>query len=108
MNSPSISLSSPTGCRLRASSPRRGAGRVWRGIVGEKAERFRLLKNGADQAQPIRTRIWPLERPVAAVSRSHFDTATDSFLASLGPIERTASGSAIKFCQIAEGTADVY
>jgi 3'(2'), 5'-bisphosphate nucleotidase len=88
------------------AAPRRG--QVWRGIVGEKAERFRLLKNGADQAQPIRTRIWPLERPVAAVSRSHFDTATDSFLASLGPIERTASGSAIKFCQIAEGTADVY
>jgi 3'(2'), 5'-bisphosphate nucleotidase len=88
------------------AAPRRG--QVWRGIVGEKAVRLRLLKDGADQARPIRTRTWPRERPVAAVSRSHFDTATDSFLASLGPIERTASGSAIKFCQIAEGTADVY
>jgi 3'(2'), 5'-bisphosphate nucleotidase len=88
------------------AAPRRG--QVWRGIVGEKAERLRLLKDGADQAQPIRTRIWPRERPVAAVSRSHLDTATDSFLASLGPIERSPSGSAIKFCQIAEGTADVY
>lgn len=85
-----------------------GRGRLWRGIVGEKAERLRLLKDGADQAQSIRTRAWPRERPVAAVSRSHFDTATDAFLASLGPIERSASGSAIKFCQIAEGAADVY
>ena len=43
-----------------------------------------------------------------AVSRSHFDAATDAFLASLGSITRSTSGSAIKFCQIAEGTADVY
>ena len=73
-----------------------------------KAERLRLLEDGADQAQPIRTRAWPREGAVAAVSRSHFDTATDAFLASLGPITRTASGSAIKFCQVAEGAADIY
>ena len=42
------------------------------------------------------------------ISRSHFDAATDAFLKSLGPILRTASGSAIKFCQVAEGVADVY
>ncbi len=88
------------------AAPRRGW--VWRGVVGEKAERLRLLEDGADQAQPIRTRAWPRERAVAAVSRSHFDPATDAFLAALGPIERTASGSAIKFCQVAEGAADVY
>ena len=88
------------------AAPRRG--RVWRGVIGEKAERLRLLEDGADQVQPIRTRAWPRERAVAAVSRSHFDPATDAFLASLGPIERTASGSAIKFCQVAEGAADVY
>ncbi len=83
-------------------------GRVWRGVVGMKAERLRLLEDGADQAQPIRTRAWPREGAVAAVSRSHFDKATDAFLASLGPITRTASGSAIKFCQVAEGAADIY
>ncbi len=83
-------------------------GRVWRGVVGMKAERLRLLEDGADQAQPIRTRAWPREGAVAAVSRSHFDKATDAFLASLGPIARTASGSAIKFCQVAEGAADIY
>jgi len=83
-------------------------GRVWRGVVGIKAERLRLLEDGADQAQPIRTRAWPHEGAVAAVSRSHFDPATDAFLATLGPVTRSASGSALKFCQIAEGGADVY
>jgi 3'(2'), 5'-bisphosphate nucleotidase len=83
-------------------------GRLWRGVVGMKAERLRLLENGADQAQPIRTRVWPREGMVAAVSRSHFDKATDAFLAALGPIAQSASGSAIKFCRVAEGMADVY
>jgi len=83
-------------------------GRVWRGVVGMKAERLRLLEDGADQAQSIRTRVWPGEGAVAAVSRSHFDKATNAFLASLGQIARSASGSAIKFCQVAEGMADVY
>jgi 3'(2'), 5'-bisphosphate nucleotidase len=88
------------------AAPRRG--RVWRGVAGEKAERLRLLPGGADQAETIRTRNWPGPGAIAAVSRSHFDSATDAFLASLGSIARNASGSAIKFCQVAEGTADVY
>ena len=83
-------------------------GRVWRGVVGIKAERLRLLEDGADQAQPISTRTWPREGAVAAVSRSHFDPATDAFLAKLGPVTRSASGSALKFCQVAEGGVDVY
>jgi len=83
-------------------------GRVWRCVVGIKAERLRLLEDGADQAQPIHTRVWPHEGAVAAVSRSHFDPATDAFLAKLGPVTRSASGSALKFCQVAEGGADVY
>jgi len=83
-------------------------GRVWRGAVGIKAERLRLLEDGADQAQSIHTRVWPREGAVAAVSRSHFDPATDAFLATLGPVTRSASGSALKFCQVAEGGADVY
>jgi 3'(2'), 5'-bisphosphate nucleotidase len=83
-------------------------GQVWRGVVGEKAERLRLLADGADDARTIRTRRWPADGAVAAVSRSHFDSATDTFLATLGPLTRLAAGSAIKFCQVAEGAADVY
>jgi 3'(2'), 5'-bisphosphate nucleotidase len=88
------------------AAPRRG--QIWRGVVGEKAERLRLLTDGADQAKAIRTREWAGQDAVAAVSRSHFDGATDAFLASLGPVARNASGSAIKFCQVAEGAVDVY
>jgi 3'(2'), 5'-bisphosphate nucleotidase len=42
------------------------------------------------------------------VSRSHPDPATEAFVAKLGPLARDESGSAIKFCRIAEGLADVY
>ncbi len=62
---------------------------VWRGIVGEKAERLRLLADGADQAQAIHTRRWPAQSAVAAMSRSHLDPATEAFLARLEPIART-------------------
>ncbi|HEY6023600.1 MAG TPA: 3'(2'),5'-bisphosphate nucleotidase CysQ [Pseudolabrys sp.] len=88
------------------AAPQRG--QLWRGVVGEKAERLRLLADGAEDAQAIHTRRWPERGAVAAVSRSHFDDATEAFLASLGPITRNASGSAIKFCQVAEGAADIY
>jgi 3'(2'), 5'-bisphosphate nucleotidase len=83
-------------------------GQVWRGIVGRGAERLRLLAHGADQSQTIRTRHWPAQGGVAVVSRSHLDPGTESFLAQLGPITRAPSGSAIKFCQVADGSADIY
>lgn len=83
-------------------------GLVWRGVVGVKAERLRLLAGGADLAQPIHTRRWPEHDAIAAISRSHLDPATEAFLTRLAPITRQPSGSAIKFCQIAEGAADVY
>jgi 3'(2'), 5'-bisphosphate nucleotidase len=83
-------------------------GLVWRGVVGGKAERLRLLPDGADRAEPIRTRRWPHGEAIATMSRSHLDPNTEAFLARLSPIARQPSGSAIKFCQIAEGAADVY
>ena len=82
--------------------------KVWRGIVGRGAERLRMLADGADQAQAIRVRRWPAQNAVAVVSRSHLDPATEAFVGKLGQVGRDASGSAIKFCRIAEGTADVY
>ena len=42
------------------------------------------------------------------MSRSHFDPHTEEFLARLGPVTRNPSGSAIKFCYLAEGAVDVY
>jgi 3'(2'), 5'-bisphosphate nucleotidase len=81
---------------------------LWRGIVGGQAERLRMLPDGADQAEPIRARRWPEQGGVATVSRSHLDPDTEQFLAGLGPVTRNSAGSAIKFCRIAEGAADIY
>jgi len=82
-------------------------GKLWRGVIGYGAERLRLSGDGADRAEAISTRPWP-DAPVAVVSRSHMDAATDKFISALGPITRIARGSAIKFCHIAEGSADIY
>ena len=83
-------------------------GEVWRGIVGRSAERLRLTEHGAERAQAIRARRWPAQGGVAVVSRSHLDADTKKFLETLGKVEQLPSGSAIKFCQVADGSADVY
>lgn len=88
------------------AAPKRG--QIWRGVVGAGAERLRLTPDGAVEPQPIRTRRWPPQGVVAAMSRSHLDPATEAFLTRLGPLTRQPSGSAIKFCLIAEGAVDVY
>ena len=87
------------------AAPKRG--QLWRGVIGHGAERLRLSDSGGDRAEAIKTRSWP-DDPVATVSRSHMDAATDNFVSALGPIARVPCGSAIKFCHIAEGSADIY
>ena len=58
-------------------------------------------------ARPIRARPRP-DRLVATTSRSHLDPASEAFLAGLPVVSRIQVGSAIKFCRLAEGAADVY
>jgi 3'(2'), 5'-bisphosphate nucleotidase len=61
----------------------------------------------AGKAVPIRARPRPAQL-VAAVSRSHPDSKSDAYLASL-PVERRLTlGSSLKFALVAEGKADVY
>ena len=43
-----------------------------------------------------------------AASRSHADPRTEAFIRGLGPSERIAIGSSLKFCLVAEGRIDVY
>ena len=52
----------------------------------------------ADRQQPIR----------AVASRSHRDARTQAFLGTMHGCTTTALGSALKFCLVAEGAADVY
>jgi len=73
-------------------------GRLWCGAKGAGATR-----NGA----PIRAR--PVQAaPVALISRSHREAATDAWVARLPLAETVIVGSSVKFCTIAEGAADVY
>lgn len=80
-------------------------GSIFRGVVGQGAERLALDRIAAPVA--IHCRPAP-PRLTAAVSRSHLDPATSTFLDRIGVAERISCGSALKFCRIAEGAADVY
>jgi 3'(2'), 5'-bisphosphate nucleotidase len=85
---------------------------IWIGLVGQGAERLRLMP-GADIAAAservaIRTRARPQRGAVALISRFHRDPETDAYLDRFGNIEREVCGASLKFCRIAEGSADLY
>jgi 3'(2'), 5'-bisphosphate nucleotidase len=84
--------------------------RLWRGGIGVGAQTLRLAHGDVIDPQPIHCRAWPStgSTPVALVSRSHLDASTAAYLDRLGPLERRSCGSAIKFCHIAQGQADIY
>lgn len=86
-------------------------GCVYRGVVGRGAERLTFGDHDPTTPQavvPIRVRAAPAAGLVALVSRSHRDASTDAFLARLAVTELRSFGSALKFCRIAEGAADLY
>ena len=56
----------------------------------------------------IEVRALQGREPVAAVSRSHLNDETKALMARLGARDMRPAGSAMKFCLIAEGRADVY
>ncbi|MES2712606.1 MAG: 3'(2'),5'-bisphosphate nucleotidase CysQ [Pseudomonadota bacterium] len=73
-------------------------GRLWCGAKGAGATR-----NGrAICARRVRT------PPVALISRSHLEAATEAWVAARGVAETVVVGSSVKFCTIAEGAGDVY
>ena len=78
---------------------------AWRGIVGRGAERMAL----ADQSGRTAIRTRPRSaRPVIMISRSHLDPDTKAYLAGVAQASSVTCGSSIKFCRIAEGSADFY
>jgi len=87
-------------------------GLIYRGMARHGAERLAMAHDGtiADPAaaQPIGIRGAPPHNRVAMVSRSHLDAATIALLDRLHIGRRMACGSALKFCRIAEGLADIY
>lgn len=77
-------------------------GEVYYAVKGERAHR-----RVGDRAAPIFNRRTQSSL-IAAVSRSHGSDAGDSWLSGFGVESRIQCGSAIKFCRVAEGKADLY
>ena len=77
---------------------------LYYGARGEGAFRVR----GKADAEPIRPRARPAAGLVAVGSRSHAAHGTAGKSAHLGIADFLASSSSLKFCLVAEGTADVY
>lgn len=80
------------------------SGVTYGGIVGQGA--WRRGRGEAKQAIKVR----PLQDgPIRVVgSRSHRGPDLDGYLERLGPHEIVPMGSSLKFCVVAEGSADVY
>jgi 3'(2'), 5'-bisphosphate nucleotidase len=77
---------------------------LYYGARGEGAFRAR----GGEAPEPIRPRPRPVAGLTAVGSRSHAAHGTAEKGAHLGIAELVASSSSLKFCLVAEGTADVY
>ena len=77
---------------------------TYQGVPGVGAWR----QAGAAAPEPIRVRPRAAD-PVRVVgSRSHRGDSLDAFLERLGAFELKPIGSSLKFCLVAEGSADVY
>ena len=88
------------------------AGLMYRGRARRGADQLAMSPEGsvldAAAARPIRVRTPPWDGSVAAVSRSYLDPASVALLDRLHVRKRIPCGSALKFCRIAEGAADIY
>ncbi len=85
-------------------------GLIWRGLVGQGAQRLTISGSAAEAASAIHTRRLPQPGHdwVAAVSRSHGDARTEAFIDQRPGATRMALGSAVKFGRVAEGSVDIY
>jgi 3'(2'), 5'-bisphosphate nucleotidase len=85
-------------------------GLIWRGLVGQGAQRLTTSGSAAEMANAIHTRRMPPDGSpwIAAVSRSHGDARTEAFIDGRPGATRLELGSAVKFGRIAEGGADIY
>ena len=77
-------------------------GTLWAGSAGFGAFRVRNQQREAISARRFGA------TPVVVTSRSHLDDATRNYAASIAGADTRPSGSSLKFCLLAEGSADVY
>lgn len=67
-----------------------------------------VLRRGDAAPRPIAARRAPAEGLTVMVSRSHLSPETEDFLKEFTVHARKDAGSSLKFCRLAEGTADLY
>lgn len=83
-------------------SPRDGV--LWAGAVGHGA-----FRQDAEEAPRVPIATQPMRPlPVVVVSHSHLDQATQDWVTALGACALEPAGSSLKFCRVAEGSADAY
>jgi 3'(2'), 5'-bisphosphate nucleotidase len=83
-------------------------GLIWRGVVGRGAERLPFAAGKAGPPQMIHARPRPTGELVVMVSRSHLDAPTETYLGAFAHVHCLPCGSSLKFCRLAEGSADHY
>ncbi|KQQ12148.1 3'(2'),5'-bisphosphate nucleotidase CysQ [Methylobacterium sp. Leaf123] len=83
-----------------------GLGRAW--AAGTTAREAPIFEGRPGAFRPVRVRAAPADGLVALVSRLHGDSDTDACLERLPVGERRVASSALKFCLIAAGEADIY
>ena len=66
--------------------------------IGQRVETIQVTPPGKRMQQPLRV----------VASKSHMNAQTVEFINRLGPHQLIQAGSSLKFCRVAEGTADVY
>jgi len=83
-------------------------GKLWAGIVGAKNSPGCAFAEEGGSRREIHVR--PLgEQRAAIASKSHYNQATDDYLAeAIGLCDHVSIGSSLKFCILAEGQADIY
>ena len=81
-------------------------GRLW--VAGTVARTSEVTCGIAPEWREARARSAPPGGLVALVSRRHSDPATEACLSTLSIGTRLTASSALKFCLIASGEADVY
>jgi 3'(2'), 5'-bisphosphate nucleotidase len=79
-------------------------GVTWRGLVDYGADRM----TRGDGKMPIRARLRPAREVAIVVSRSHLDARTRAYVEDFPQARLVQSGSSLKFCRVAEGSADIY
>jgi 3'(2'), 5'-bisphosphate nucleotidase len=85
------------------------------GVVGAPAKGLLYATDGSQATrrrdgvtEPIAVRQPPDEGLYAAVSRSHLDAETEIYLTEFRIAGKVSGGSSLKFCMVAEGSADIY